>query len=300
MRYVYSLIRFVPDPARGEFINVGAIVGSEDSSEWEIRQIENPKRARALGNSNALDAVWSFVGQVGTAVDDYAESLDQLFEPEIEPSENWLKDLHRDHRNVVQVTYPTPMVANSASEALEVLFDQLIVDPEQRSFSFRKRNEALAALRHAYAARSIRKNLDLRERVVLTTAHHRNRFDFAVTNGHALQLTHAWSFQIPDQESLSEQIKAWGWTVNEARQHGGVIRVRDELSFDVEQTVDIEVVYVPPAPGASSIALDEARNVFDSLDVRAVPLDEAGVVAARADELLSDAGAGRLGINDHT
>ena len=25
MRYLYSVVRFVPDPARGEFVNVGAI-----------------------------------------------------------------------------------------------------------------------------------------------------------------------------------------------------------------------------------------------------------------------------------
>ena len=34
MRFVYSLVRFVPDPARGEFVNVGAIAGSEESSDW--------------------------------------------------------------------------------------------------------------------------------------------------------------------------------------------------------------------------------------------------------------------------
>ncbi len=45
MRYVYSLVRFVPDPARGEFVNVGAIAGSEDGAEWQIRQVENTVRA---------------------------------------------------------------------------------------------------------------------------------------------------------------------------------------------------------------------------------------------------------------
>ena len=48
MRYVYSLVRFVPDPARSEFVNLGAIVGSEEYSEWESRQVENPKRARDI------------------------------------------------------------------------------------------------------------------------------------------------------------------------------------------------------------------------------------------------------------
>ena len=48
MKHVYSLIRYVPDPVRGEFINVGAIAGCDESSEWEIRQVANPARARRI------------------------------------------------------------------------------------------------------------------------------------------------------------------------------------------------------------------------------------------------------------
>jgi hypothetical protein len=53
VRHIYSVVRFVPDPARGEFVNVGAIVGSEESSEWGLRQIENPVRARAVDDRKA-------------------------------------------------------------------------------------------------------------------------------------------------------------------------------------------------------------------------------------------------------
>lgn len=296
MRFVYSLIRFVPDSARGEFVNVGAIVGSEESSEWEVRQVENPVRARALDNRNSLGAVWTFIDRLGNQIDEFEHGSMSLFGPSVELSEEWLERVYRDHQNVVQLSTPTPMVADSADEALERVFDLLVLDPAQRKYRFRNKHAALAALRTAYSSRAIQKGRDLRERVILETAHHRERFDFAVTNGRALQLTQAWSFQVPDQDGLSEQIKAWGWTVRDARDSGGRVASPDGTTYDVGVDIDIEVVYVAPIQGQDAPALTEAQNVFAALDVTAVSLDHAGAVAERAHRLLVDAGVGRLDI----
>jgi len=119
MRFVYSLVRFVPDPARGEFVNIGTIAGSEESSEWQWRQIENPVQARAIDDRKSLEAVWAFLDRVGREMDDYERSQVSLFEPNVELSEAWLQQLYVAHRNVVQLTPPTPMVAASADEALD-------------------------------------------------------------------------------------------------------------------------------------------------------------------------------------
>jgi hypothetical protein len=43
--YQFSLIRFVPDPARGEFVNIGAVVGDDEAQDWELRLISNLKRS---------------------------------------------------------------------------------------------------------------------------------------------------------------------------------------------------------------------------------------------------------------
>ena len=228
MRFVYSIVRFVPDPARGEFVNVGAIVGSEESSEWQYRQIENPMRARALDERQTLDAVWSFLDRVGRQIDDFERAGETLFDPGVELSEAWMERLYVDQRNVVQLSRPTPMVAASADEAMDRIFDDLVVDPARRRHPFQKKHAALAAVRAAYRAHSVEKTKNLRERVSLQTDHHRERFDFAVTNGKVVQLTHTWSFQLPDQEQLAEQVKAWGWTVRDVR--GGVARLAPLLA----------------------------------------------------------------------
>lgn len=296
MRYVYSLVRFVPDPARGEFVNIGTIAGSEESSEWQWRQIENPVRARAIDDRKSLEAVWAFLDRVGREMDDYERSQVSLFEPNVELSEAWLQQLYVAHRNVVQLTPPTPMVAASADEALDRVFDQMVLDPALHRHPFQKKYVALAAVRAAYRKHSVQKGVNLRERVALETENHRERFDFAVTNGRTLQLAHTWSFQVPDQEQVAEQVKAWGWTVRDVQQGGGTVKLPDGSRFTVAKDVDLEVVYVAPAPGEEAPAVRDALNVFKALAIPHGPLDMADRVGERAHDLLLAAGIGRLDI----
>ncbi|MCQ3806708.1 MAG: DUF3037 domain-containing protein [Acidimicrobiia bacterium] len=275
----------MPDPARGEFVNVGAIVGSEESSEWQVRQIENPKRARAIDENASLDAVWSFIDRVGIEIDNFEAATQSLLGPDVELTEDWLWRLHADHQNIVQLSAPVPMVAESADEALESVFDLMVLDPAVRKYSFTKKHTALAALRRAYDKFEIAKGRERRERVTLRTPHHAALFDFAVTNGQVVQLTQAWSFQVPDQATLAEQVKAWGWTVQEALHTGG--RVCTPVGeFDAGTDVAVEVVYVPALPTRPAPAFVDAEHVFDELGVRAVSHDQAGDVARRARELL--------------
>lgn len=293
MRFVYSVVRFVPDPARGEFVNVGAIAGSEESSDWDLRWITNAVRARAIDDRKALEAVWSFLDEVGRDIDEYAKATEQLLDTSIDLSEAWLERLFIDHRNIVQLSPPMPMVALSAEDALDRVFDEMIVEPAQRKYPFQKKYAALAAVRTAYRRYGIQERVNLRERVAVQTENHSERFDFAVTNGHVLQLTQTWSFQVPDQESLAEQVKAWGWTVRDVLQHGGRATLRDGSEFDVTTDVDVEVVFVPPAEGQDAPAMKDANSVFRELRVREAPVENADQVGQRAQELLARAGRAR-------
>jgi hypothetical protein len=294
MRHIYSLVRFVPDPARGEFVNVGAIAGSEESSEWQIRQIENPVRARAVDDNRSLDAVWSFMGSIGSKFDEFEAASESLFAVEEELTEGWLLALHASHQNIVQLSPPTPMVAESAEEALDRVFDLMILDPAVREYRFKKKHTALGAVRAAYRNVGVRKGTELQERVALRTPHHRERLDFAVTNGRALQLTQTWSFQVPDQATLAERVKAWAWTVQDVRNSGGQIGTADGREFDVREDVDIAVVFVSPEPDQPAPAYDDASNVFEELGIEAAPVDEANRVGERARELLGPPSEGEL------
>lgn len=290
MRYVYSMVRFVPDPARGEFINAGAIVGSEESSEWQVRQIENPKRARFIDERDTLTIVWSFLDHVGRAIDEHEEAINGLLDSSVELSETWLKNLYMEHRNVVQLTPPTPMVASNAEEALERVFEELIVDPAQPRRGTQNKHSALAAVRAAYKENHIGKE-NLREHVTLETHHeHRERVDFAVADGRVVQLTHTWSFQVANQNELAEHIKAWGWTLRDAQESGGKLLVPEATDLEVDAGVDVEVVYIKPKRGQRSPAWKDAQHVFKTLGARRVPIEKADEVGKKAYELLTSNG----------
>ena len=115
MRYVYSLIRFVPEPTNGEFVVLGAVAGSEEAADWQLRQVSNPVRARSLDRRGTLDLAWAFIDGIGQELDRFEASTAELFEPEVPVSEQWLWDLHRRHRNIVQLSPPIPMLAETAA-----------------------------------------------------------------------------------------------------------------------------------------------------------------------------------------
>ncbi len=285
MRYVYSVVRFVPDPIRGEFVNVGAIVGSDESSEWAVRTIENQKRARSIDDKGVLAQFLSFIDDVGRKLDVYTDSIEQGVEPGFVVSESWLRRLWEESRNVVQLSLPTPVIADSLQEVADLLFDQFILEPESRRFPFRKKHTALAAVRRAYAASGLYRGTHFAEGSLVRGAHHKERFDFVVANGDALQLAHAWSFQVPGQEDLAESIKAWAWTVRDIRGNGGDA-LADNRRVVVPRGVDVQVVYVEPAAGGPTAVLEEALSAFRELTVTALPVGEAPRVGARALELL--------------
>jgi Protein of unknown function (DUF3037) len=284
MRYVYSLVRFVPDPGRGEFINVGAIVGSEESSEWEVRQLENPVRARAIDERGTLEAAWGFLDRIGREVDLFEQSIEELFEPATIVSEDWLRELSTRQMHIVQVTAPTPLVAENISDAVEKVFGQLVLDPARPTYRFQKKHAALAAVRRAYRSHGFRLAENVFERVTVRTRHHSQRTDFAVANGLAVQLTQTWSFQVPEQDALAEQIKAWGWTMREVQQEGGSLLLPSERNVRVPESVSIAAVFVPPERDYPAPAFEDAQAVVQELGAILVPLEQANEIAVAAEK----------------
>ncbi|NRQ33263.1 DUF3037 domain-containing protein [Nonomuraea sp. NN258] len=127
-RYVYSVVRCLPDPRTGEFVNVGAIAGDPLAGHWAIRQRRDTERIRVFAGGPALEAATRCLLALSEEIDRNRTALSL---GEAEPlGENWLADLHRNHRNVVQFTEPAPVTANGPQEALAFVFDQLIDPPK--------------------------------------------------------------------------------------------------------------------------------------------------------------------------
>src|SRR5437867_989206 len=108
MSYTYSLLRFVPDPARGEFVNFGLLVGDDDAGDWELRLIQNLRRAKAIDERGALQVALAFVDTLETHIG----ALEQLPETAtVQPISTELVELlATEMRNVVQLSDPAPVV----------------------------------------------------------------------------------------------------------------------------------------------------------------------------------------------
>ena len=161
-------------------------------------------------------------------------------------------------QDIVQFSPPAPVAADSAESALELVFDQLVLDAARKSFPFEKKHRAQGAARRAYLAHNVPAGA-VRERAAVRSGVFDGVFDFAVHNGRTVQLVQCWSFQLPNQADLAEQVKAWSWLVHEVRQAGGELK-STEGEVEVPAELDIFAIAIPPVSGAKSSAYEEAQG----------------------------------------
>jgi hypothetical protein len=203
-------------------------------------------------------------------------------------SEEWLDRLWGDCRNLVQLSQPAPVDAESAVAAADLLADQFLLDPEARVLEYRRKSTAQRAVRTALRQIGLVAGEDFVERSKVRGAHHGEEFDFVVGNGQAVQLAQTWSFQLPDQEALAEQIKAWAFTVMDIRSHGGEALL-GQRRLAVPREVDVEAVFVSPLPEGPTAVFAEAMAALEEVRAQARQETEAVAVARRAHDLLAGA-----------
>lgn len=121
----------------------------------------------------------------------------------------------------------------------------------------------------------------VRERARVRSGAFDATFDFAVHNGRTIQLVQCWSFRLPNQADLAEQVKAWSWVVHEVRQVGGELATKDG-EFEVPKRLDIYAIAIPPVPGVDSSAYDEARAAFEENEVIELAPEDADRIGVQA------------------
>src|SRR5690606_17481412 len=109
----------VPSPVRGEFVNLGLLLGSDQTGEWLIEVVSSKTRAAKLDENNLLPIVATDLQRLQSTVEAYTDP--DMFDPQVEISESWLSDLARNSRNQLQFTRPNVVVAAHINEAFEKL-----------------------------------------------------------------------------------------------------------------------------------------------------------------------------------
>lgn len=291
-RYIYSIVRCVPDPQTGEFVNIGAIAGDPETGDWSMRQVGNESRARKLASTSQLDAVHRFLNEAGTQIDAMRAQADEggLF-ASLPAGEGWLEKLYYDLRNVVQLSEPMPIAASDSEQALDYIFGRQIIDPQSQARERATKMRVISDLRNAY------RRADLADQYIETRpelyvgAHVRTVLDFAVVASRTLQISQGWSFALSQVEDVPVQVKAWGYAIEQLRQDQGARLMTSGGSLSkITPDVDVEVVLVQPQTGEQQRAYEEANQVFKQLHVAVHELDDVDAVGARAAELVSAVG----------
>jgi hypothetical protein len=282
MRLRYSVIRFAPRPARGEFLNVGFLIVDQDAPLAKVELALNGQRLRAVADKQLIVTATDYLeGWKAKLESPDAAATSSGF------SDQWLEALSDAARNVFEFSRPAPVAVDSIKEACDLLraeFLPIEVKREPRTTVTRK--QAVVALRSAYEEQGLARGVDFLERPLIKGKNHRETMDFAVTNGAAVQIAQAWNFRQRYVAALTEAVKAWAWTIKDIREKGGSGEWRDR-DFAVPYDVDVEVTYIEPDTAEGGDVLAEALHAFRDVKARALPVDDSNKTALRASRALA-------------
>lgn len=289
--YLYWLVRYVPDVARGERVNV-AIIAGLDGGDWAIRTAPDLRRASRLGGDAGALRPW--LESLDQTIRDYTKPPLSLFAPDESPNvtRSWLDSLSHRFNNVLQISPPAPVEAESAREAVDFLYPVLVATPRAptRSVTRRRMVDNLSEL--YVRTGSLEMGESLLRRPHVQVGRQRGRFEFAVIDEHVDQLSHAFAFDVRDIDALEQELQSWHFVVSRLRSSGARLSSGTQLTLNASANVPIAVAFQDPAAGAQQRMVDvfeAAREAWTSLGVEAVPSQELDRIAIEARDLLAAA-----------
>ena len=268
MYYHHWIVRYVPDPVRGEFVNIALLVG-KDGADWAFRAVSNLRRATRLGGDPTAASYWlRELERMVTRLNDSPAAkpepaLAALADSGEHISAAIVARLAGRLNNAVQISAPHPVIADSAQIGLEMLFDHLVADPKVRQrtqFSTRVNHFVLRQFQQAGIEATVQPRPQILVGNVPRTA------SFAVTDAQVEQITNAWSFNLQDMDNVSTQVQAWAGHMHRLQKHGGIMEVRGRPPLTVPRGVQLRVVYEEPMSEAGKDALQIAQEIWSDID----------------------------------
>lgn len=284
MRYDFWVIRYVPDAIRGEFVNVGVIAGSGE--DWAFERVSNLRRASRLGGS--ATSAEPFLRRIEVAIDEKLSAVESLIPSPTGPLDRGaVEDLRVRMNNVVQLSSPRPVLAESAQDAARMAFQLMVVDTDY-DVRHRSRTKVVNRLRKAFDGHP-----DLSSRVErfskVAVGSQETGIDFAVTDGRVRQMSQVWAFDVKNLNSLQTQIQAWNYLLGLLRAEGAVLRPKGRQDgARVPSNVEINAVHTEPASAAAEAQLEIAQDGWRRLGVTIVPSSRSDAVVEEAERLLAD------------
>lgn len=263
--YYYSLIRYVPKPERGEFVNVGVLALSSEGSDTSVQFSDDWRRVRALGSASDVRLLQQLSRSWGRGFRSTTE-LGKLF-AEGPPNLEWLQRVHGEAANVIQISEPRRSFATGAAELAREVYDELVAVPRastRRAVSRRPLQlEFEGHLRRRGLESSWERNFDAPGAEIADW-----RFDYALRNGTPFHLVQTLNLKLEDVHAILADAT---YVAYAKRDLGGT---------PVLGNVPVTVIAEPPDEETVEVA-EEARTILDRDDVALVMRDDVSELVDR-------------------
>jgi hypothetical protein len=209
----YSIVRYVPDPRREEFLNVGVVVVAADQSFSDCRFTDDWRRARRFGAENL-----SFLKEATEQIEDFAREPDNLFGGPSAVAQ--LEAFSNNWQNSIQFSPLRTSVDPNPNALVDRLFEQYVEEHGIRR-SVRKGKRPTLSLVHEVLTETLFEQFPVAPPDVLryqTLKGHlsTHRFDFVVKNGKPLLCVDVVS-PIETENELDQQVRATAFDIQDVR-----------------------------------------------------------------------------------
>jgi hypothetical protein len=279
----YSIIRYVPDPVRGEQVNIGALAVHGDGTFASVRFDRRFDRARSLGRGADVGFLRDFRDDLEELATE--QSTAQLPLPargqravavtiEGKPrlDLDFLKFVSERWANSIQFTEPRASLEPDAERLLDEVFTRYVsADPTAGRRRGRDRrwivSRAAALLEKEVAGRlpAQQATTVVRRNRELEGAIEPHVFELVLEHQEIRHAAHAISFEGGDKDSLKRDVESTAWLLDDTR------KARPNLPLSV---LVIERTGSPE--------MHRAEHICQALDVRFVRTSQVEEWAARA------------------
>lgn len=272
MSYQYWVVRYVPNVARGEFVNIGIVVGGDDR-DWRVRFVSSLGRAHRLGGDPSELTRWTrwFSRVIGNA------ELPDLYEGvAMKSKSSWISQLAVRQANTVQISQAIPIRAESAEEAMNLLFPILIESPDEQPHRSGTRRRIVSDLKDVYEYQlNLIPGKTLLSRPLAKIGRQAGRFDFAALGPQRSHLSHAWAFDTKDAEKLQQDVQSWSFLVGRIREDGALVTA-GSVEARLQPEVPIHAVYRPPTSNKTAMndVFAAALDAWRINEVKAIAIDD--------------------------
>lgn len=273
MNYQYWTIRFVPNIARGEFVNIGILCG-RDGGDWAVGF--DSRYVRNHGNLNSdLRELSSWINWFRRTVERHTS----VGFGEQSVSSGWLAHLSSRQANSVQFSPHAPIEVGTARAGVDLLFPHLV----ERTSTRRRRGLSRQSLRADVRDTLVHEvgltiGTDLFVQPTVRIGKQRGSFDLLRSDGEAPALTNVWAFNVASLDILDREIQSWNYLVSRFRSDGADLQLTGSRTTTLFAEAPIDVIYDPPTSDRErqwrSDIFDAALEAWELNSIRSRSLDE--------------------------